>query len=400
MTFVLDPAITALGSGLLVNTILANGEPLQIETLKEVTIDSQDYAHEQAIISVTLTTPQVNSLQDSTIKFTYGPRLALSTFYGYISEIAPSRNYQENMMYDLTCTGATRPLQEYGKPRFYTKKTITAIVADLITQRHLGVQVEQSDFQFASLAQTSQSDWEFILAVAKLAGFSVYNYQGVVRIVNPMRILNESGPSIRLIKGDEVLDKSRVLLDFQPIAYSTKKPKHTQPAFGYFNNGNPQVTHVPDENYNFHSDTPILDKSMADFFVKAWDSNSDYWVQKATARIQGNTSIHPGVMVSVQISGSSVIQHDYDGLWLVQGTRHSITAGSFQTSLVMARDNKKRLANTDTKPWTQTAQGHPQMSQKSVEDDWQSSWKTPEYISANIKSSPSKTPSNPVWTSY
>ena len=399
MSFVLDPARNSLGLGILVNQIKVKGEALQMETLKQVAITNDQGSHEDVNLSVSLTTSQVDALQDGPISFSYGPRASLGRFYGYVSEIAPSRNYQANLMYDLHCIGATRPLQQSGQPRFYVKKSITTVLADLIKARSLGVQIENSDFLWPTLAQTSESDWEFITLWAKRCGYAVYNYNGVVRIVDPLRILNESGPVIRLIKGDEVLDKSRVLLDFNPTAYSKKKPKYIHPAFGYFNNGKARITHEVSDTYNFQSSPTILDKTMADFVTKAWESSVDNWVQKATARIQGNTTLHPGVVISVQISGSSVIQHDYDGLWLVTGTHHDLTAGSFQTSLNLARDNKKRLSNIGLKPWTQGVQAHPQLSQATPSSDWRSSWKTTQIISANIGVGKPKVPSNPVWTS-
>lgn len=381
---------------MLVNQIEVDEKPLPLgdEIVLQVMVSSQENQHEQAIITTKLAATEVEALKDKTIAFTYGPRANQATFHGYVNTITVSKTYQRDGVYDIACFGCTSPLQE-GRPRFFVDKTGPQIVSEIVTSHNLGVQVDEHAFRFPSYAQTDDTDWATIVDVASNFGWAVYTHNGVVRMADPSRLLTETGPVLRLIRGNDVLDKTRQLLDFMPESKSDTLASLVTPVFAFFDGDKVALTHKIDKKHRLYTDSPSLNRAMAEIGVKMWESNPTAWTQHAQGRIQGNPKITPGVVVDIQSTGSSVIEHDYDGAWLVRGVQHILTAKSFQTLLTLSRKEGVKTSTTEYRPfWTNAITGRPQVVRNG--DVWESSWKSVSTVSSHLNPVKSTT-SNHIW---
>ncbi len=318
--------------------------------LYQVTVDNRAGAHETAVITTRLSKTKLERYVNKIVTFWYGPSARRNRFYGYVTVIAPNRNYQKDTVVDITCLGVTWPMQT-GSPRWFTNKSATEAAVEVMSNYPLGFIGDTSSYQWPTLAQTGDSDWEFLNELADRVGYSVYSYNGVVRFVNPVNIINSTTPVRALVKGDDVYDKTRALLDFTPTFESLSLRQNILPSFGFFSGRTPEakamLSDEPGPSYRFFSGSVAADKRMADQYQRAWKRKTDFWQQAATARIVGDATLVPGVLVSVQLSRSTVIGNENDGPWLVHGVTHSITHNSFQTELTVLRDGVLRQSNTD-----------------------------------------------------
>lgn len=390
MVSVANPALSPNGV-IAVGRITINEELLnksQAELI-QVVVTNGNGEHEEAIITTQLDKEKMDSLVDKVVTFTFGQRGGLHTFFGYVSRINPSRNYQTDTVADIVCLGTTWVLRT-GRPRFFTNQQVPQVGAAIVSSGNLGYLANGGGYAWPSLAQSDDSDWAFLSDLAVRAGRMLVQRRGVVMLLDPLRILREEGPYLQLLKGDDILDTTRQLLDFQPTSTSANLRENVRPTFGYFQGGVASLTHPVGAPFVFNADFPVESKEMADAYDESWYRKVSFWNQSASARIQGNATITAGVMVSIHLTGTTQIRNDYDGMWLVTRVTHSITHNSFQTQLDLARDDKdqtQRRANVSSvfpgffhgaKP------GDPNVLLSVVDTGnkrWVSSWKTPQYIS-------------------
>jgi hypothetical protein len=250
------------------------------------------------------------------------------------------------------------------------------------------------------LAQSSESDWGFLLTLAMRVGYAVYNYQGVVRMVRPLRVLTETPVFASYIKGDQILDQTRALLDWAATTQSLQLRDNVRPTFGFFDGTVAATTQQPTSTgspvvpitstnlvspFRIETDTPVKDRNMADTYSQAWSNRIDFWNEQAEARINGNARIVPGVNISVQVSGVPNGKNEYDGVWLIRGVKHVLTHNSFQTSLSLARDTTSSPLNVNTNWFWNVPRGAPRVLRDPVTNKWKSSWGAqPEFINDTL----------------
>lgn len=351
-TSVVNPAL-ATNEDILVGSIAINNEPLNKTSseLYQVTVSNLCGQHEEAVITTRVDKTKLDRYINKIVSFTYGPRTKRNTFYGYVVLVNPNRQYQKDTVVDITCLGVTWPMQT-GSPRWFSRISATDMAAQVVGAYPLGFTGDRSSYIWPSMAQAGQSDWEFINHLADRVGYSVYSYNGVVRFVNALNILNSSVPVASWVKGDDVFDKSRVLLDFSATSESLKMRQNISPSYGFFSNtsGVDSATlsdSLDTPQYRFVPDVAVSDQKMAETYKNAFARKTDFWRQKAVARVAGDATITPGTLVSIKISRSSSVGNDYDGAWLIDGVEHSLTHNSFQTEVVLLRDAHSRLSNTN-----------------------------------------------------
>lgn len=348
---VTNPALSSL-QRILVYDIRIGDEAVNLTAseLKQVDIGNVEGSHEYARITTQLTKTKIDRYVNKRISFTYGRRSRQMKFYGYVVSITPNQDYQQDTVVDIDCLGPTWVMQS-GMPRLERNITAPNLFASVVTSSkyRLGAQVDYHEYLWPALAQSDESDWEFLLTLAMRVGYAVYNYQGVVRLVRPLRILQETPVFQSYIRADDVLDPTRSLLEWEATTQSLKLRENIKPAFGYFDGTvaatSPQVEGAPQR---IRTDTPIRDRQMAAAYQQAWDNRIDYWNQQAVARINGDAKVVPGTNIAVQISGVQAGANDYDGVWMVRGVQHSLTHSTFQTQLDLARDSTRTPVNRNS----------------------------------------------------
>jgi hypothetical protein len=426
---VTNPALSAL-AGLLVYDVLINDEAVNLTSseISQVGVTNAEGQHEAAVVTTQLTKPQISRFVDKPISFNYGSSINSNTFYGYVVAITPNQNYQDDSIVDIACIGVTWPMQN-GTQKFVRNITapdmFAAIVTggfrqDVSTGYNLGAQVDTHSYVWPILAQSNESDWEYLLTLAERVGYAVYNYRGVVRMVKPLRILTETPVFASFIKGDQILDQTRTLLDWQATTQSLNVRQNILPSFGFFDGttaatsltptsagvlsafpqGSSPVAAIPvipatsstsQSNlispYSVRTDTPVKDRGMADTYSQAWKNRIDFWNEQAEARINGNARIVPGVNISVQVSGVQNAVNDYDGVWMVRGVKHTLTHSSFQTLLDLARDTTSKPVNATDNWFWNVPRGAPKVIRDPATNKWKSSWgSSPEFIQTTLAS--------------
>lgn len=340
---VTNPALSAL-QRILVYNIRIGDEAVNLSAseIQQVDIGNLEGSHEYARITTQLTKERIDRYVNKRISFSYGRKSREMRFYGYVVSITPNRDYQKDTVVNIDCIGPTWVMQS-GMPRLERNTTAPNLFSSVVTSPtyRLGAQADYHPYTWPALAQSDESDWEFLLTLANRIGYAIYNYRGAVRMVKPIRVLRETPVFQSYVKSDDVLDPTRSLLQWEATTQSLRLRDNIKPAFGYFDGTTPAISaQDPNAPKKIRTDTPIKDRQMAQAYQDAWTNRIDYWNQQAVARINGDALVVPGVNVSVKISGVQAGENDYDGVWMVRGVRHSLTHSTFQTQLDLARDTR------------------------------------------------------------
>jgi hypothetical protein len=384
-----NPALNAIQQ-IPVYDIEVDGELINLSTseIKQVRLQNSEGKHEAAAITTQLTKSQIDQFVGKPITFKYGSRVNVNTFYGYVITINPNQNYKQDALVDIACLGTTWTMQA-GRPRTFTDTTVSSAFSSIVLPHKLGVQTDDHQYRWPSLAQTDESDWSYLQSLAHKVGYCVYVHKGIVRLVDPDRIIRDTGAFQHYVRSDDILDPSRQLIDFKPTTQSLRIRDNMKPVYGYFENGEPQVLGSLDVYpHRMTTDTPVKNYEMANVYSGAWDRRVDFWNHQATARISGNANIIPGINISIQLGNGFAGKNEHDGVWLVRGVEHSLTNNSFQTTLDLARDRINTRSTNVNFSWffANNVQGSPKLNIVEINDlkRWKSNWSSPELVTQTL----------------
>ena len=360
------------------------GEPVDFSAT-EVRLTFTEGLHNSATIkAVSSTLENTEGFKDATISFYYGVAPRTELFQGYVMDVADEQGAQGQLSFTLEVLGATKVMYE-GKPRFWSNKSATSAISDLVSNSGIGYGGHTHDHLWKALAQTNESDWSFIVDLAKRIGFSVFVRYGVVLTYDPVRLFKESGPYTRLVSGlDDVLSTDRNLIEFNSASLSSITRESMGSKFGYFTTGNEVQTSKQTGDfigYVFESTQVIRDQSEATVYTQAYDTKLAGWGETATARIWGDADLFPGMIVEVVTAAKRWYAPKTDGRWMVRGVGHQGDPSQYQTILFLTRPSQESLASSaavDSQPyrpfWEDTNPGRARPFLTLINDLWQSSW--------------------------
>ena len=126
----------------------------------------------------------------------------------------------------------------------------------------LAVVADPNDYLWPAFSQTTESDWGTIVKAAHGISFIVGVYNGVIRLIDPLRTLNKGEAVVRLMKSTNTFDEKALLIDFTPLATSKSDRISHTPKWAYLTSAG-TTRKVNEDGIHFHSDVYIPDAARA-----------------------------------------------------------------------------------------------------------------------------------------
>lgn len=324
------------------------------------------------------------SLPGQPVNFTYGVAPQVEQFYGYIVSITPDQQFKQGLNYIITMVGSTLALQQVNR-RFYTNTSIPQLVKKCVDRASLGFDVAVSDsivgYQWPSLGVTTETDWTLVNGLANWAGCLVFNWGGVVRLVDPAELFRMY-PFTTLVSSDDLLETDRKLMDFKPTEQTIEQVSKAPQEFYFFDGAGTVVSHKQSTTatgvqHAPYFDSPVRNRQEAELLANASAKSLSRWLQNATARIKGDASIYPGVTVEVN-TGTRSATAKYNGRWLVVSVKHSMKRDAFATELALIRPGASipsLVKSSFEHFWRSSPKARPALSLR--DGRWMSSWAEP-----------------------
>lgn len=367
---------------------LLKGEEFDI-LVTEATFNFNENQHDLAVLMVTSPTlTDTEGIANQPISFFFGGAPRTEVFNGYVGSVSEQQAGAGALTFQMAIMGTTKPLQ-MGQPSFWVNKSIPGAVQSTAYRNGLGFHGHQHEYVWPAVAQTNESDWQFITSLAKRMGWRVYTRYGVIGCYDPLKLLVETGAFMQLVSSsysgsvDYIDAPERSLLEFQPLEASEDRLVTTGARIGYFHQASggsvvQTIDQIGDfDNYRFMNNVLLRNNTEAEIYVNGDNHSPEKWGQQATARLMGNTQIYPGMAVEVLTSNTRYYHDHYNGRWLVRGVTHKMDRQSFQTLVALARpDSSTPIQRLPYEPfWFRV--GRPKPTLSLVEDKWVSSWAAP-----------------------
>lgn len=310
--------------------------------------------------------------KDETISFLWGQKRV--RFDGYINRITKDQGFQAQPLVTISCIGASWPLSD-GAPRFWAQKTTSEIVQSLCEPHGIGTDLDDHEYVWPVVAQTSESDWGMIKKLAGKIGYIAFVHDGVVRVMDPRKVF-ETAPLYHLEKSTHLFTSEQLLLDWTPTDTSSDDRTIAKPKLGWFGGDN-EVKFVNPDADDFATGLYIDTSAKAQLIEGYLESSTEFWQQTASARIRGGTINTPGVTVNVVTGLTGSARDVNDGLWFVKGVVHDLDRRTFQTSLKLIRDKDRGYAASDStfRGFNYYRSSRPTPKLYRVNGRWVSSWR-------------------------
>jgi hypothetical protein len=325
-----------------VSSVIVKGDSLDV-TVNELRVNYAEGQHDTATMSCISTTMEnTEGLLDAPIQFYFGIAPRSGIFYGYITDLTNEQKAQGQLSFSLSMMGPTKQMFE-GKPRFWSNKTASAAISNLVNLNALGYTGTSHPYAWRSFAQTEESDWSMIHRLAARIGFVLYSRFGVILAYDPTEHFKMCAPYCRLVSqsGIDAADtpNDRTLIEFNATASADILVENLGKKFGYFTSDNEvQIRQQTGEfkGFVFESSMPIVNQDEAAAMVAAADISISNWRNHATARMWGDADIYPGQCVEVKtVQAGRYVKTD--GKWLVRLVSHQADRQSYQTLLTLSR---------------------------------------------------------------
>jgi phage protein D len=336
--------------------------------------------HEQ--VEIKMTPVQGMTLENGaykTLSFTWDVNSA-GRFYGYITDYSVgSRGNTTGTVVSVTAMGVSFVMKT-GRPRFFTNATVADAAARIVSEAQLGFVDEfgKDHYVWPQLAQTDESDWEFINDLAKREGSQLLVTDGVVRLIDPRSVLQRTEPVLLLSNSmDQTPQDVAGLFDLTATAYSNRLPNTYTPTVAFLNDGKVQTvqgsTGMHQYQQYYSGTQPLRNQTEAEL---AQINLPVDWSHKAEARVTGSAKLQPGAVTVVHSGLQAANKQPYDGFWYITDAQHVLATQSFQTKLSLARiASGSRRNNADpAKNWWADPRGRPTLVLNNV-GNWISTWR-------------------------
>lgn len=279
----------------------------------------------------------IQTLAGQPVSFVYGVSPQTEQFTGYVTAVTPEEKFKESINFKLTMSGASVVLQKVIR-RFEKIITVPEAIANRVNNQWLGYFGDPHTYRWPSWAQTVETDWQMVVKLAATIGYLVFTWGAVVRIHEP-RSLFKAAPYTTLTISDDLLESDRKLMDFVPAEMSSDLLDKQGLEVFYFD----PAGKVASLRQNLSGANPVWvpyssravdSREESQVILTAAESSILRWQQQATARIRGDASLYPGLIVDV-VSGTAT--YNFNGRWLVVVVSHSMNRQAFQTELTLVR---------------------------------------------------------------
>lgn len=276
-------------------------------------------------------------------------------FRGYITYLEPqftnNQGTVNNSPFQLTvlhCLGASFDMRA-KVVKFWESPSLLDIVRDIGNKYQYSWSVPEDSFRFTRLAQTEESDWEFLVRVCDTLGYSVTTHNTHIHVFDRFKALGRQVSYHRLeVPMSSASNRFKVrpgqILNMKFVAGSTTNAADTNTEYlnSLDNEGNLLGTNpaIRTSGLGAPLDSGIEDQLAMnavshDYAQRMVEGRArKKYPVKAVLETTGVAGVKPGGVVNIQKFNTQ-----FDGLWYVHAVTHTVTFDKFFSELTVLKDS-------------------------------------------------------------
>ena len=294
-------------------------------------------------------------------KMTSG-RASSHEFLGYVEDVRPfsfsgfglinNSPFQEAR---IVCMGTSYNMRG-SRSRVWSGYRLSDIARDMCNSYKFSLDVPRDDLIVEALAQTNESDWQFLTRHCRSIGYSVTVHGTHMHIFDPFNALSRQNSvhvleTLRSTKGDPTPRPGQILQFEGSFSRRHADGHYKETVVSVLREDNflgELSSSTVDLRTNGVARYPNRVESYADTYLEAQRiisavSKEDYDFY-ADVQVLGIANCVPGGVVEVGDFNS-----DFDGFWYVQKVSHTLDSDKFTTNLKVAKNVNTELVFNNTK---------------------------------------------------
>jgi hypothetical protein len=326
------------------------------------TLTMSRYAHEMLTMylhgwDIDYKQVEVGSPVRAVITSTYGKK----EFVGYVNSVYADIDANKHFV-EITALGATVTLKQSSQ-KVWTQVTADQVITEIAQKHNLSYHCTPHPRVYDHVAQTGETDWEFICKLAYRSGYTL-RAEGTSIYCDPMykdfKDYKDSAPYFVIREGNN--PNGRNLYSFSPeISESKEFGGVTKGAISVGGIDLRQSNHVIVTNQNrpvpsrtfsrtesydrFQTSTVVPDSQVAVHEATAADERARY-PYRGNVVVLGDARIRPDMPVYLDGLGDN-----YSGYWTVLECTHVLEEAKYTINMVVGTDSLGQLsANTRQEP--------------------------------------------------
>lgn len=353
-------------------SIIIDNANVDYFALQRISLEQRENQHDMLVLDFSGLNPELITgyvEKPITVTISY-PNLKETSFYGYITFIEPT-SVTNNGLVDgspfqlvrMYCVGSSYVMKSKAS-KAWENVTISDIALTIADTYDFSVSVPLDTYRFTRLAQTAESDWEFLVRVSKKLGYAVSLHGTHLHIWDSYKTMRRevSYASLDTLKGlgGDVTPNLGQIIMFE-AQYGALTPESTRA---------PDTIHVLDKDGQITSissslieETSGMGEPIQSIFSNTLNENADTY-EMGHRLVSGALRTSFSVTAKVMITGLPILkpgsivkvnkyESDFDGYWYVQEVQHLITKSELVSYLKIATDSKpvQTLATNIARPY-------------------------------------------------
>lgn len=273
-------------------------------------------------------------------------------FCGYVTYVEPVSVTRDGLVNSspfqhasIVCLGASM-LMKGDKSKVWENTSLSLIAQQLASDYGFSLDVQVSTYSYPRIVQKAESDWEFLVRVARLYGARVTVHGTHMRIWDKFKALGRRPSFERLTTMRNRLDAAPgTIISFEgsfgfvtPDGYSTDFQVAALDASGAITSITSDMAKVASWTGKKHLSkftnfVPGTSQNVTEAIHAVEVEDKETFAFNATVQVSAGAGIVPGGVVQVDEYNSN-----FDGLWYVKAVNHNMGSSLYMTELTIARD--------------------------------------------------------------
>jgi len=344
--------------------VTIDGSEVSYTSINSVELHLEENMHDMLVLVVTGIPPKaITDYYGKAVSFRMiSGRTTSHEFLGYVEDVRPysftgfglinNSPFQETR---IVCMGASYNMRG-STSRVWRNFRISDIARDMCDKYKFSLDVPKDDLYIDNVAQTNESDWQFLTRYCTHFGYSVTVHSTHMHVFDPYNALSRQNSvhvleTLKSAKGDPTPRPGQILKFEGSFSRRHADGHYKETIVSVLKEDNSLgelSSSTVDLRTNGMARYPNRVSSYSDNFAEARRRISAVSKEKydyyADVQVLGIANCVPGGIVEVGDYSS-----DFDGFWYVQKVSHTLDSDKFITDLQIAKNLNTELIFNNTK---------------------------------------------------